>query len=171
MLMLKPEERYCKRLFHGMLDMREAYDSQYDENADLSDDIDNFKFNPDREEDVELFNYAFCDRVSRIYQNREEYFHGNKLLIDLYDAYSNFVFQLHMFELYRGNTMEIMGPDYEELKFDEMLVSTKAQYNLIIALSNPQNAIPDENIIVMTEQIDRMSQNIHGIGYRFMLPY
>lgn len=170
--MLKPEERHCKRLFHGMMDMREAYDPDTDMNAYLSDDIENFKMDPELPEDVEIFNCAFLDRIARIYQNREEYFNGNKEIIDLFDCYSNLVYQFHMIEFYKPNLLEVIGEDeYNEMKFDDMFNYVKSLYTDIIACSDPKKAYNMDDMAGLIDDLDKMSVNMRDFGYAIGMPF
>ena len=168
-----PEERYCKRMFRGMFDMREMYEPALDENAVSTDNIRNFKFNPSLPEDVELFNFAFCDRISRIWQNREEYFHGNKALIDLFDCYSNIVFQLHMVELYKDNLKEALGEDYDSINLEHLMDFIKNYYTSIIRFARTDSGkLPsEESMTELTKEFDEYSELICGVGYSYGFPF
>ncbi len=168
-----PEERYCKRMFRGMFDMREMYEPELDENAASSDNILNFRYNPDIPEDVEMFNFAFCDRISRIWQNREEYFHGNKALIDLFDCYSNIVFQFHMVELYRDKLKEALREDYRTLNLEHQMDFLKNYYKTLIRYSRTDSEkLPsEESLMALTKELDEYSELTCKIGYEYGLPF
>ncbi len=168
---MKSEERYCMRMFHGMLDQRKLYNPEMDDNSELSDDADNFKFDPSRPEDVEVFNFAFLDRVARIWQNREEYFFGNKLLIEWYDCYSNIVFQFHMIELYKDNLIDVLGEDYEKLKIDEMMSFVKNCYNELIDYHNLKIEPDEEDVREMIDVFDGLSDSMYILGITNGMPF
>ncbi len=168
---MTPDERYCLRIFHGMLDQRAAYDSVFDINSELPDDAENFKYNPDLPEDVDIFNFAFLDRVSRIWQMREDYFNKNKLLVDWFDSYSNIAFQFHMVELYRENFKKALGDDFDTMRVDDMMLYFKALYTRIIMCSEP-DCIPDIGYIKDSiDKLDRTSELLRRIGNDFGLPF
>ena len=168
---MKPEERYCMRMFHGMLDQRQLYNPEMDENINLSDDASNFKYDPSRIEDVEIFNFEFLDRVARIWQNREEYFFGNKLLIDWFDCYSNIVFQFHMIELYRNNLIEMLGDEYKALKIDDMLDFVKRCYDEMIDYHNLKIVPNEKDVKEMTDVFDGLSESMYLFGLTYGLPF
>ncbi len=169
---MRSEERYCKRYFHGFMDQRELYDEIFDVNSHLSDDIDNFKYNPDMPEDVEVFCWAFCDRISRIWQNADEYFHKDPLLMDLFDAYSNLVFQLHMVEFYSEAIKDAIGErNYKEIDFDGIIATIKKEYSTILLFKERLNRPEDKIILEMTEKFDKLSKSIYDFGVRAGMPF
>lgn len=169
---MRPEERHCKRLFHGMMDQRELYDPDFDENRFMSDDVDNFKYDPGNPEDVKVLNWAFLGRVALIWQNRKEYFNGDAALIDLFDAYSNIVYQFHMVELYKPNLINVLGEDeYRNMGIDEMIDYLKSLYMEIIGCVTPEGVNMVDGLNGLTDELDEMSINMRNFGWTAGLPF
>lgn len=161
---MRPDQRYCRRVYHESMDPRILYELWLDENAELSDDIENFKYDERIPEDVELFNRAFCDRIAKIWQDKEEYFGNNAIAIDWFDAYSNLVYQLNTIERHKEQLKTVLNGDYTE--FESFMQKIKDQYSYFTDFMK-NNTEPHNELKEFTKDYDAISDWLQLMGKQY----